>query len=173
MFTAALALVPRPVLAIAAIALGGAAGVQTWRLHDLQTVVAEDRATQAEASRMAERRAREVERQQANTVNRIAQDARNQTGQNDADAADARSAGNGLRMATKEACATDRPAQGSGATDRGKTAGATVAVPADVFEGLIDAAVVLAAAADKAHAAGTACQQSYEAVTSGNDGGPD
>jgi hypothetical protein len=157
-------LIARPAL-LACIALGAVAGWQTWNLHSLQADVAEARATQAEAVRMAERRARDTETRTARAVETIAHDARKTRTQIDADAADARRAGDGLRIhtAARTACGAAPPA---GAASRGDAADHADMVPADMLTRAVDAAVELAAAADRAHAAGAACQAAYAAVTS-------
>jgi hypothetical protein len=165
-------LIARPAL-LACIALGAVAGALTWRLHSLQTQVAEDRATQAEAQRMAERRDRDTETRTARAVEKAAHDARPRIAQIDMDAADARRAGDGLRIhiAARTACGAAPPA---GAASRGDAASDADMVPADMLARAVDVAVVLAEAADRAHAAGAACQAAYAAVTAqGDDGGSD
>ena len=156
-------LIARPAL-LACIALGAVAGAQTWRLHSLQTQAAEDRATQAEAERFAERRDRDNETRTARAVEKAAHDARPRIAQIEADVADLRRAGDGLRIhaTARTACGAAPPA---GAASRGAAAGHADLVPADMLTRAVDAAVELAAAADRAHAAGAACQAAYAAVT--------
>jgi hypothetical protein len=164
-------LIARPAL-LGCIALGAAAGTQTWRLHSLQTQVAEDRATQAEAQRMAERRARATETRTAKAVEGITHDARTAAASLDADAADARRAGNGLRLAAHQANTACRATSSTSTAGRSDAADDAALVPADMLERLVDVAVVLAEAAGRANTAGIACQRAYAAVTSqGDDGG--
>ena len=165
-------LIARPAV-LGCIALGALAATQTWRLHSLQTQVAEDRATQAEAQRMAERRARDIETRTARAVESIAHESRPRIAQIDADAADARRAGNGLRMAAHPANAACRATSSTSTADRSDAADDAALVPADMLARLVDAAVVLAEAADRSRAAGTACQRVYTAVTGGEDWGGD
>jgi hypothetical protein len=162
-------LIARPAV-LGCIALGTVAGAQTLRLHSLQAHMAEDRANQAEAQRMAERRARATEARTAKAIEGVSHDARTVAAGLDVDTADARRAGDGLRVHTLNRATCSAPA-GSGATGRGDAAGEATAVPADMLSGLIDAAVVLADTADRAHAAGTACQRAYAVVTAQGDDG--
>jgi hypothetical protein len=156
-------LVARPAL-LGCIVLGAVAGTLTWRLHGLQTQVAEDRATQAEAERFAERRARDNETRTARAVEKAAHDARPRIAQIDADVADLRRAGAGLRnhAAGFAVCGATPHA---GAASGGDAAGHAELVPADMLARAVDLAVELAEAADRAHAAGAACQAAYGAVT--------
>lgn len=132
-----------------------AAGAQTWRLHALQRDVARAELERAEAAREAERLARRSMETIADETDRTLARAR-------ADAAAARSAADGLRVAAASAGAACRDA---GPAAPGAPASAAGLVLADVLGRAAERAAELAAAADAAHAAGSACERAYGAVT--------
>lgn len=165
-------LIARPAL-LACIALGAVAGTQTWRLHSLQTSIATERAEAHEAARMASQARRDRENASRIATDKAAAHARTKTHDLDTDAADARAAGNGLRLANQAANARIGLASCTSTAGRSDAAEADPLVPADVLARVIDAAVELAAEADRRELARGTCQRIYEAVTGGASVGAD
>jgi hypothetical protein len=156
--------------------LGLLAGIWAWSAHQrglgfqegaLSVKVLWDKARVMEvAAADKARAAAESETQRRiEAVQEIAHVATLQTARVQADADRARTAADGLRrqlaafVATSRGAASDPPAVGSG-----PPAGDALDVLADLLSRSDEAAGQLAAAADAAHIAGVACEQSYGAL---------
>ena len=150
-------IVARVAAIVAAGALAGG-GLPTWRLLALQSEGARSARLRAVAMAAAERQARRSVEVVADETHRALARAR-------ADASAARDALDGLR----DAAATAGACPGPSASPGGASAPAAGVVLADVLGSAAGRAVELAAALDAAHAAGTGCQQAFDAVT-GRDG---
>lgn len=159
---------------VAVAALAALLGVQTVRLSDEQRDHAETREQQAAElaqrehdAREAVQAAREEEQRRTAAVQEIANEAQQEIDRARADAAAASDAGERLRQRVAELtaaaaiCGSSRKAGTAGA---GTTAQATVDLLANVQRRLDDAQDRIAEFADRAHAAGTACERSYDAL---------
>lgn len=126
-------------------------------------------AAQAEASAMYQVRVEEQRRQSA--IDRITQDAEQQITQAKADADAASAAADILRQqAHRLAARASQCASHPNATQGGDTASQPSMVLADVLGRADERAGELAAAYDRAHAAGLACERAYLALMA-TDGG--
>lgn len=149
------------------------AGVQSWRLASEQADHADTRAQHAhqiaalaEAARQAEADARAEEQRRTAEVQKAADDAHQAMERARADAVAAADAGDRLRkrIATITAARCAGPS-GAAATSDGTPADATARMLADVQRRLDEAANGIARFADRAHAAGRACESGYNALT--------
>lgn len=132
------------------VALGAGCVLQTWRLHVLQTSVAQQREAQREADRMAERRL-------TTEFQRIDHDAATRRDEIAAAAGRAAAAGNGLRIAAAEAGAT---ASTCGSEDATAATGVLAELPGRMEEA---GRAVAQHAVDLAEAL-AACQSAYAAA---------
>ena len=164
MWGAALAMVPRPVLLLAAVAGAALAGAQTWRLHTLHAEVAQQRADQAEAARMAQQAARAEEQRRRQSIDEVSRHARTRIQAAELAAADARAAADSLRQRA-HAAATAGDDGGPGPADGCAPATGPGLVLADLLGRAAARAADLAAEADRRGAAGAACEAAYRAVT--------
>lgn len=164
------------ICAMLVLVLSIAAAMQTVRLANEKRAHAETKEGHAKAmqsmadlSALAERQAREEERRRYDQLRRIADDAKKSLLNARADASAAADAGQRLRDRIAALTANCRFAAGdSAAGATGKATEPTDRVLADVQRRLGEAAERIAAHADAARVAGLACQQSYDAITSGN-----
>lgn len=150
-----------------------AAGLQTYRLAAAERDHAEAVAAHAEkigalqdAARLAESRARAEEQRRTAEVQKVADEAQQEIDRARADAAAAADAGQRLR--DHIASITAAGCRGSGcaaAAGPGAPADTTASVLADVQRRLDAAADGIAGFADRAHAAGRACEKGYGALT--------
>ena len=171
---AALRPVLQPLLIGAAVAATVFAGVQTWRLHNLATDYAQAQARHQQERAAAERAAHEAiaayrvrEQNLAAEFARLQGETRVQVERATRDAANARAALERLRHAARAAAAPDRggaPPDTPTAVGGAPTAGAGL-VLADVLGWCGARLVELGEFADRAHAAGLACERAYDAVT--------
>lgn len=158
------------VLALAMLALG----VQTYRLvteqrEHAETVAmwAKDRESREKTARLAVEAARAEEQRRTAEVQKVADEAHEALERARADADAAADAGQRLRdrIATLTS-ACGRAAVHPGAASAGPAAEATADLLADVQRRLDAAADGIARFADQAHAAGTACERTSDAVRS-------
>ena len=160
-------------LTAALVAAIAAAGLQSWRLASEQAAHADTRAQHvqqiaalAEAAREAEADARTEEQRRTAEVQKAADEARQAMERARADAVAAADAGDRLRKhiatITAARCAG---ASGAAAASGGTPAAATARMLADVQRRLDEAANGVARFADRAHAAGRACESGYNALT--------
>lgn len=149
------------------------AGVQSWRLASEQAAHADTRAQHAlqiaelaKAARQAEADARAEEQRRTAEVQKAANDARQAMERARADAVAAADAGDRLRkhIATLTA-ASCAGLIGADAASGSAAADATAGMLADVQRRIDDATNRIAEFADRAHAAGRACESGYNALT--------
>ena len=149
------------------------AGVQTWRLHSLQTEYAQAQARHAQATAAAHEVARaETERLLALTTKRVerVQEIARETDQRlaraRADAVAAHTAGERLceRIAALTAAGDCPAAPATPIAPTGEAAPTTANLLSDVQRRLDEAADGIAGFADAAHAAGLACEAAYDAL---------
>ena len=161
----ALAFLARPVVVVgfvAAIATA-AAGWQTVRLSATKVDLANIKAAQHEAARLAEAKARTDEARWRDQVDGVAKDARTKIAAARADAGLAVDATDRLRDRADAIAAIG--CEGPVIAGGGQPASAPGPVLADMLRRVAQAAGQLAATADERGAAGDACQRTYEAVT--------
>lgn len=128
--------------------------------------LADYRATQAEAGRMAEKANRNKENEWRTAMEKEARDGQTRIDLARGDAARARAALDGLRQQLAAIGAADSPAAaGAQPADPGPAAGAAGAMLPDMLRGGGAALVELADFADAAHAAGLTCERSAAALT--------
>lgn len=158
---------------LALAALASALGVQTVRLAEVNTQIAEGRAdlasykaTAAESTALALRAQLQRHEQITNDQRKALNDASTETLAAPRDAAGANTAAAGLRKQVAQFAATARAAlQRADAAERSAAAAAPIGVLADVL-GRCDArAGRLAEIADRARIAGELCERSYDALT--------
>ena len=151
----------------AALAWGGALVERSKRLEAV-TALASYRAEAAEAARRAEAAQREEEARREDEIKKVVTDARLQTHRAQRDAAGARAAGDSLRdelaRARARSCVSG---QDSATAPRGPPADATERMLADVQRRFDEATDGIAEHADRAIAAGRACERAYDALTPG------
>ena len=149
------------------------AGVQSWRLASEQAAHAETRAQHAlqiaelaKAARQAEADARAEEQRRTAEVQKAADEARQALARARADAVAAADAGDRLRkrIAAIIAASCAGPI-GANASSGSAAADATAGMLADVQRRIDEAANGIAEFADRAHAAGRACESGYNALT--------
>ena len=130
-------------------------------VHALQ---AQERQRHADAARKAEADARAIEHERVASIERIERESfkRNQALQ--ADAASARLAADKLRKHIARLAGSSSATSDSGAASVGEATAGTGLVYANVFGQVIERSVQLAEFADRAHAAGIACEASYQAL---------
>lgn len=120
----------------------------------------------AQAKADFETQQRNLEQQRQNEIERIRNEGKAKLDQARADAAAAHADADSLRdLATQRASESDKMCGDPGATAGSKAGRTTCMVFADVFVRADKAATELAAAYDKARAAGDACQRAYDAVS--------
>lgn len=155
-------------LVLASAAAAGGWMARGWKadrdIAELQALHAQERERHANAARAAEAKAREIEQSRQLSIERIERESfsRNQAIQ--ADAASARAAADSLRKHIARLAGGGSASSDSGAADISTTAAGTGLVLADVLGRSVDRTVELAAFADAAHAAGLACERSFQAV---------
>jgi hypothetical protein len=173
---AALALIPRELLALALVAVLAWGAVIGHRLTLAQrdnarqaAAIATERAALAAAAASASEHARTIEAQRAADIAQAqeAHHARTQTLA--ADAAAARAAADRLRVsldiAARTLRATGRAASDPGASSGGPSAGADPGMPAELLSRCVDRVRRLAEVADASRASGQLCERSYDALT--------
>lgn len=125
-------------------------------------------AEMAVARAHAERIQRDEEQRRQFEIERVRNDARKQIQQAAADAAAATAAADGLRQQAQRLAARASEGCGNpGLTIRSKAAATAGVVLANVLARADEAAGELAAAYDRARAAGAACERAYDAVSMG------
>lgn len=161
------------ILAAGLLAAVAVAGVQSWRLASEQAHHADTRARHArqiaalaESARQAEADARTEEQRRTAEVQKAADDARQAMERARADAVAAADAGDRLRkhIATI-AAARCAGASGADAASGSAAADATAGMLADVQRRIDESTNRIAEFADRAHAAGRACERGYNALT--------
>lgn len=159
--------------ALAGAALAGLAAwnIQGWRLAaEVERVNANHAAYVAaieQDARKAIEQQRHAEARAAEEVERIARESHEALERSRADADAARTAADGLRRQLAAYLAAARAgAAHPGPAAPGAPAGDPIGVLADVLERADRRAGVLAEFADRAHAAGIACERAYDALTS-------
>ncbi len=164
-------------LAVTVVVLGALSGaflagwqIQAWRsgaeVSDALAAHAADRAAWADGARQASENFRAEETRRIAEHQEIVDAAITAQARALRDAAAARVAAGGLRDAARAAAARTCAATGNPAAATGGQASAPAdLVLADVLSSAADRAVELAAAADVAHAAGSACERAYGALT--------
>lgn len=159
--------------AAAVVALVVLLAMQTVRLADERTSHQTTKTNYANLVASAERKTREAveaaraeEQRRTTAVQEIANETQAKLDAAIADADAAADAGQRLReriaqlTAAGASCAASRP----GAAGTGKATAATYDLLADVQRRIDEAQNAIARFADRSHAAGTACQQSYDAL---------
>jgi hypothetical protein len=150
------------------------AGLQTWRLDRERLAHAITHGEHAAllaaseaAAREAEAAARLEEQRRARALQEVIHDTESKLSRARADAARAADAGRRLRQRIDEITAACRGggAGDSGFADAGQATDAAGFVLADVQRRLDEAADAIAGFADRAHAAGLACERSFDAMT--------
>lgn len=144
--------------------LGGSA--ERTAHAETRTTIAQDQRRVAELNTQAIADARAEEARRADEMERIAREAQELLDRSRADAADAGAAAERLRrqLAAFTSAARATPTD-PGAPASGQAAGDPIGVLADVLERVDRRAGVLAEFADRAHAAGLACERAYDALT--------
>jgi hypothetical protein len=154
------------------IALAAAAGVQELRVQGLKTQVVEARAETGRvlldvetAGNSAAAAIRTLEQQTADKIEKESADGQARIDTAQRDAAAARTAADSLRtdLAHYRRAATRTTAH-PGAAAVGASAGDAIDLLSDLFTRADARAGELAAAADRAHAAGTTCERAYDAL---------
>lgn len=158
---------PRLLTPVATFAAGLliAATVQGWRYGER---LADIRAEQAQAVTDAVTKAREEEQRRINTLEVIANDARNKLDAAQADAATARTAAAGLRqqLADYRQRARCNPASAGGGTP----AEDPLFLLSDLLSRADERAGYLAEFADRAHIAGRTCEAAYDSLRNKSKG---
>ncbi len=160
------------VVATALIVTMAAAGIQTWRLAAEVADHAETRASHAEqiaglerTARVAEANARAEEKRRADALQEVIHETEQKLDAARADADAAADAGQRLRAQLAAiASGCSRSTSHTDPAEAGPPADATADLLADVQRRLGEATQQFAAFADQSHAAGTACQRSYDAL---------
>lgn len=167
-----LAIVPRPLLLAAIVALGLLAAGQSWRLHatvgalsTLQLAVAAERLQAAEAARLASEAARAAERRRIHDLQEIAREAdrnaeRARTARTAADAAARRLHDSAAGFAAGGGAAAFDPS----VAGPGPATADTARMLAQLLDQAVDEARRYAAIADERGIAGQACERSYDAL---------
>lgn len=172
----------RPWMAWLAIVAGMAVllGLQTLRLADERTehqttvsMWAKDREGREKAAREAVEAARKEEQRRTTAVQEIADETQAKLEVARADAADARDAGERLRQRVAQLTTALGRAGASQPAAAGPSAPAqsTADLLADVQRRIDEATDTIAGFADQSHAAGLACERSYDALTTPALGG--
>ena len=140
--------------------------VERGRHREAVAAFASYRAEAAEAARRAEAAQREEEARREDEIKKVVTDARLQTHRAQRDAAGARAAGDSLRdelaRARARSCVSG---QDSATAPRGPPADPTFDLLADVQRRFDEATDGIAEHADRAIAAGRACERAYSALT--------
>jgi hypothetical protein len=173
--TALLALIPKPVLAVALLLCGIFAGQQTLKLGAERTAHAHTKTAFAEAARaQAEDQARTVSayRKQEyawqTAMEGLRHDTRKQLQAVEIDSATAAAAGDRLRVRLSQLAACHGGAtQAAPAADRGASAPSAAGMLADVQRRLDQAATTVARFADASRIAGQACERAYDTLSTG------
>lgn len=167
-------------LAVAALAAGGAWAGYAWRdrgaradLAECQRVHAEALAITLRAAQQAEAEHRAIEAKTQALQTEALNAAHSETQAARADADRVRVALDRLRRQLAAAPRGGEPAADPAAAGASAPAGAPGDLPVDLLWRLGQAAGELAAAADDARTAGLACQRSYDALTTPRLGGGD
>ena len=160
-------------LIITAVVLAALIGLGTW--WHLSRVHAAEKAVHAhyaivlgeirEKTATAERAFRTTETDWRNQIDKEAEDGQTRIDLARRDAAAARTERERLLADVARYRAAARAASGSGAATSGPTTGDALDLLADLFSRADQAAGELAEFADAAHAAGLACERSYDALT--------
>lgn len=143
--------------------------IQGWRMAD-QLAAAEVRHTQVvldleRAAREAEANARAEEQRRAEEAQKAIDEANETVARARADADSAVTAGERLRAQIAALTSSCRAAAGNpGSADSGPPADATADLLADVQRRLDEATERIAGFADRAHAAGTACERIHDGL---------
>jgi len=140
-----------------------AAGVQTFRLSDLQTDYAKYQSDIATAAQKAADKARDTEQQRQRDIDQVRNDAEAQKQIDEAHAAELRAAGDGLREQVGKLLA-DRTALSARLAARGKTVEDLTDLLAQLRAEADDYSGQLATALDDSRRAGFACEASYAAL---------
>ena len=138
-------------------------GGQRLHVGSLNTQIATMRAEYAEASAMAERKARETEQKWQSIAEKEVQDARNQQSIAETAAADAASDADGLRAEVRRLRSRIATHDAS-AAGRSTAEQSAFGVLADLFDESVRRNQVLAAEADSARIAGLACERIYSEI---------
>lgn len=162
-------------VAVVLVVLAAFGAAQSFRLANERTAHAATKeqhalqlAEQERAGRKAEQQAREEEQRRAAALQGVIDETEQRLARALADADAAAGAGQRLRAQIAVITSSCRGASGhSGAAGSGQPADATGDLLADVQRRLDEAADGIARFADQAHAAGAACERSYQALTAG------
>lgn len=166
--------------AAAVAAMGLLLGLQTLRLADERTehqttvsMWAKEREGHERNTRLAVEAARAEEQRRTTAVQEIADETKAKLEVARADAADARDAGERLRQRVAQlTTAIGRATAGKpAATGPGAPTQTTADLLADVQRRIDEATDTIAGFADQSHAAGLACERSYDALTTPARGG--
>jgi hypothetical protein len=156
--------------ALAALLAGSVAGwtargvIADRAVAELQTLQAQERQRHADAARKAEADARAVEQQRVEKLAGIEHESAKRTRDLQIDAARANAAASSLRQHIARLAGGGEAPGDSGTASVGEATSGTGLVYANVFGQVIERSVQLAEFADRAHAAGLACEASYQAL---------
>ncbi|WP_431512624.1 DUF2514 family protein [Variovorax sp. DAIF25] len=140
-------------------------GLQTVRVAGLEQAAADQRATDAESQRLAERAQRTEEQRRAAAVTKEATDAHARITTLEDDLRGARAAADGVRSAAASAAGRARAGACTAPRSPGDPGADAIGVLADVLRRADERAGVLAEHADRLRIAGIACERSYGALT--------
>lgn len=152
-----------PIWAFAVAAALGVAGVQTWRLHTVQSDFAQYTA-QIDADKLAaEQKARAVEQRRQADIEQVRNDAIAQKAKDDAAAQLDRDDRDRMRIENAKLLA-DRTALNSRLAKRGKTINDLADLLAKLLDQANGYAGDLAAELDRSRRAGFACERAYDSL---------